>query len=186
MSSILESHAPIVTRNRRSKISQPGLDDSILDMRRKRRALERKWRHTWLEIDKQIYISHIDSVKLHIREANIAYYNAALNNVDTKAAFQVLNSLTKSNHQKLPAHENDTIMCVAFAKCFDEKVHRIIDFTRTRVTAESVVLPLLPPSPPVRSPLNDTICVQQTKSYRRSLRRDHRHVAHSTCYVHGY
>ena len=155
VSSILESHAPIVTRNRRSKISQPWLDDSILDMRRKRRALERKWRHTGLEIDKQIYMSQIDNVKLHIRDAKVSYYNAALNNADTKATFQVLNSLTKSNDQKLPAHENDNIMCVAFAKFFDEKVHKIIDFTRTRVTAESVVLPLLPPSPPVRSPLND-------------------------------
>ena len=63
--------------------------------------------------------------------------------------------LTKSNDQKLPVHENNNIMCVAFAKFFDEKVHKIIDFTRTRVTTESVVLPLLPPSPLVRSPLND-------------------------------
>ena len=153
--STLDSHAPIVTRNRRSKTSQPWLDDSILDMRRKRRALERKWRHTGLEIDKQIYTSQIDSVKLHIREAKCSYYNAALNNADTKATFQVLNALTKPNEQKLPAHENDNSMCVAFAEFFDEKVNRIIDFTRTRVTAEYVVLPLLPPCPPVRSPFND-------------------------------
>ena len=85
----------------------------------------------------------------------MSYYNTALNNADTKATFQVLKSLTKSNDQKLPTHENDKIMCAAFAEFFDEKVHTIIDFTRTRVTAESVVLPLLPPSPPVRSPLND-------------------------------
>ena len=104
-------------------------------MRRKRRALERKWRHTGLEIDKQIYTSQIDSVKLHIREAKFSYYNAALNNADTKETFQVLNSLTKPNEQKLPAHENDNIMCVAFPEFFDEKVNRIIDFTRTRVTA---------------------------------------------------
>ena len=153
--STLDSHAPIVIRNRRSKTSQPWLDDSILDMRRKRRALERKWRHTGLEIDKQIYTSQIDSVKLHIREAKCSYYNAALNNADTKATFQVLNALTKPNEQKLPAHENDNSMCVAFAEFFDEKVNRIIDFTRMRVTAESVVLPLLPPCPPVRSPFND-------------------------------
>ena len=64
VSSILDSHAPVVTRNRRSKISQPWLDDAILDMRRKRRALERKCRHTGLEIDKQIYIytTKIDGV----------------------------------------------------------------------------------------------------------------------------
>ena len=141
-----------MTRNRRSKISQPWLDDAILDMRRKRRALER---HTGLEIDKQIYMSQIDNVKLHIIDAKVSYYNTDLNNADTKATFQVLKSLTKSNDQKLPTHENDNIMCAAFAEFFDEKVHKIIDFTRTRVTAESVVLPLLPPSPPVRSPLND-------------------------------
>ena len=144
-----------MTRNRRSKISQPWLDDSILDMRWKRRALERKRRHTGLEIDKQIYTSQIDSVKLHIREAKCFYCNAALNNADTKATFQVLNSLTKPNEQKLPAHENDNIMCVAFAEFFDEKENRIIDFTRMRVTAESVVLSLLPPCPPVRIPFND-------------------------------
>ena len=85
----------------------------------------------------------------------MSYYNAALNNADTKATFQVLNS---------PAHENDNIMCVAFAKFFDEKVHKIIDFTRTRVTAESVVLPLLPPSPPVRSPLNDLCSNRQRRA----------------------
>ena len=143
VSSILESHAPIVTRNRRSRISQPWLDDSILDMRRKRRALERKWCHTGLEIDKQIYMSQIDNVKLHIRDAKVSYYNAALNNADTKATFQVLNSLTKSNDQKLPAHENDNIMCVLFAKFFDEKVHKIIDFTWLLKTTLPATLPTL-------------------------------------------
>ena len=169
VSSILVSHAPIMTRNRRSKISQPWLDDAILDMRRKRRALEGKWRHTGLEIDKQIYMSQIDNVKLHIRDAKVSYYNAALNNADTKATFQVVNSLTKSsNDKKLPAHENDNVACVAFAKFFDEKMHKIIDITRTRVTAESVVLPLLPPSPPVCSPLND-LCPTDTEELQKII-----------------
>ena len=41
------------------------------------------------------YLSQIDNVKLHIRDAKVSYYKAALNNADTKATFQVLNSLTK-------------------------------------------------------------------------------------------
>ena len=66
-------------------------------------------------------VAQIDKVKLHIREAKMFYYNAALNNAYTKVTFQVLNSLTKSSDHKLHGHENDSIMCVAFAEFFDEK-----------------------------------------------------------------
>ena len=109
----------------------------------------------------------------------MSYYTAALNNTDTKATFQVLNSVTNSNDHKLPAPENDNIMCVAFAELFDEKVQKIIDFTRRRITVEYVVLPLL-----LRHQflVHSMICVQQTK---KAFRRDRLNVAHSTCYLLG-
>ena len=67
----LDIHAPVVSRTRRSKKSQPWFNDETLSLRRKRRALERKWRLTGLEIDKQIYLSQINNVQHHVRNSKI-------------------------------------------------------------------------------------------------------------------
>ena len=97
VSATLDIHAPVVSRTRKCKKSQPWFNDETLCMRRKRRALERKWRLSGLEIDKQIYTSQVNNVKQHIRNAKVAYYDVALNNADAKTTFRVLHSLTESS-----------------------------------------------------------------------------------------
>ena len=149
VSNILDIHAPVVSRTRKSKKSYPWFDDVTLNLRLKRRALERKWRQAGLKIDRQIYLSQTDKVNHRVRNAKIAYYGAALENADAKTTFQVLHSLTKSIDRKLPDHENDESMCHEFAEFFKERVHKIIDVTRARVVTESVEMPLEPVAPQV-------------------------------------
>ena len=134
VSATLDIHAPVVSRTRKSKKSQPWFDDETLCLRRKRRALERKWRLSGPEIDKQIYTSQINNVKQHIRNAKVAYYDAALNNADAKTTFQVLHSLTESSDRKLPDRKNDEILCNGFAEFFEEKIQKVVGFTRSKVT----------------------------------------------------
>ena len=119
-------------------------------MRRKRRALERKWRLSCLEIDKQIYTSQVNNVKQHIRNAKVAYYDAALNNTDAKTTFRVLHSLTESSDRKFLDRKNDEI----FAEFFEEKVKKVVGFTRSKVTIEAIVMPALPAAPPVSQRLH--------------------------------
>ena len=45
-----QPHAPMIVRNTQAKISQPLFDEKIQDMRRNRRALERQWEKSGLEI----------------------------------------------------------------------------------------------------------------------------------------
>ena len=52
---MLDKHAPTVELNKKTRLTQPWFDDGLQDMRRKRRALERKWRKSQLEIDRQLY-----------------------------------------------------------------------------------------------------------------------------------
>ena len=154
VSATLDIHAPVVSRTRKSKKSQPWFDDETLCLRRKRRALERKWRLSGLEIDKQIYTSQINNVKQHIRNAKVAYYDAALNNADAKTTFQVLHSLTESSDRKLPDRKNDEILCNGFVEFFEEKIQKVVGFTRSKVTIEGIVMPTLPAAPPALQSLN--------------------------------
>ena len=68
--------------------------------------------------------------------------------------FQVLHSLTESSDRKLPDRKNDEILCNGFAEFFEEKIQKVVGFTRSKVTIEGIVMPTLPAAPPALQSLN--------------------------------
>ena len=108
---MLDKHAPTVERNKRAALAQPWFEDVIQDMRRKRRALERKWRKSQLEIDRQLYTTQVKIVGSAIQTAKAKYYQDSLNNADPKTTFQILNSLQQKVDRKLSKEDSDLIIC---------------------------------------------------------------------------
>ena len=52
---LLDKHAPEETRKITLRPYAPWYDDSLRESKQKKRALERKWKKSGLEIDKQIF-----------------------------------------------------------------------------------------------------------------------------------
>ena len=74
----------MIVRKTQAKISQPWLDEKIQDLRRKRRALERQWEKSGLEIYKQMYQDQTKIVSKAIQAAKFKYYTESLSNADIR------------------------------------------------------------------------------------------------------
>ena len=108
--SVLDKHAPMVERNKRTRVSQPWINDDILKIRQRRRALERQWQKRGLEVDKDMYKKQSRLVANEIKTAKAKYYTDSLSDADTKTTFKILHSLQRkekinyqSSHQIKPS-----------------------------------------------------------------------------------
>ena len=92
-------------------------------MRRKWRALERKWRKSQHEIDSQLYTTQVKLVGSAIQTAKANYYQESLNNVDPKTTFQILQYL---------------IVCEKCSIFFTVKMDKIMKNIQDVITSESI------------------------------------------------
>ena len=84
--------------------------------------MERKWRKSQLEIDRQLYTTLVKLVGSAIQTAKAKFYQDSLNNADPKTTFQILNSLQKKLNRKLPKEDSDSMICEKFSTFFTEKI----------------------------------------------------------------
>ena len=141
---VLDHHAPMIVRNTQAKISQPWFDEKIQDLRRKRRALERQWEKSGLEIHKQMYQDQTKIVSKAIKAAKSKYYTESLANADMKTTFKILNSLQHKGQKKLPKLDTDQAICDAFSTFFISKIDNIMIKIHDTVKSESTSSPSLP------------------------------------------
>ena len=134
----------MIVRNTRAKISQPWFDEKIQDLRRKRRALERQWEKSGLEIHKQMYQDQTKIVSKAIKAAKSKYYTESLSNADMKTTFKILNSLQHKDQKKLPKLDTDQAICDAFSTFFISKIDNIMIKIHDTVKSESIRSPSLP------------------------------------------
>ena len=76
LTAILERHAPLKKRIVTIRPAAPWYSDDIQLEKSKRRKLERKWRTSRLEIDKQIYLEQCNTVNLLISLSKRKYYSS--------------------------------------------------------------------------------------------------------------
>ncbi len=91
--------------------SPPWFDDGIRSARRQRRSLERRWRHTKLEIHKQMYRPQCDVVSAEIDKARNSYYRSEIqkNMGDSRTIFSVVSQLLrKQKLPRLPSHNDQS------------------------------------------------------------------------------
>ena len=128
LTEVLEMHAPLKKRQVIIRPEAPWYNQEILQAKRKRRKLERKWRHSKHEEDQQQYIEQCNTVSTLISDARTQYYNKAISDcgTDQKSMYKVMNKLLHRNKSTpLPCHMSAERLANEFADHFTHKIINI-------------------------------------------------------------
>ena len=126
--SLFDQHAPEQTRTVRIRPNSPWFTEEIRLARHKRRQLERKWRQSRTEINRQIYQEQRLFLNKLISRAKVDYYSSCVTqcNGDQKKLFKVVNSLLHKNKKPvLPTCVSVNILVEDFSAFFHQKIATI-------------------------------------------------------------
>lgn len=118
----LDKHAPIRSSTRNARPKHPWYNDEIHHSRRLRRKLERKWRKSRLNTDRQLYIEQRTATNALIEKSKERYYKNEFKNADCKTMFKKVNDLLNKNVKTLPIHESAQDLGNDFAMYFHNKI----------------------------------------------------------------
>ncbi|KAI0214517.1 putative RNA-directed DNA polymerase from transposon BS [Lamellibrachia satsuma] len=132
--STIDLHAPVTVRMKVCRRKEPWYNDDIHQARALRRANEKRWRTTKLEVHRQIFVEHRTAVNNMIKRAKRAHYESVLSSLDQRTCFRVVNTLLKPPGIILPQSSNTETLCNDFATYFAEKTQRIRMQIHTKLT----------------------------------------------------
>ena len=138
---LLDTHAPSKSRSVVLRTNSPWFNDNIRDAKTLRRKLERKWRRSKLQIDREIYCIQKQAVINLIRKAKINHYSELIAGCagDQKKLFNIIaNLLGKNNVPVLPDARSDLALANSFSAFFVGKIDKIrqgFDMTNSNVTS---------------------------------------------------
>ena len=132
--STIDLHAPLTVRMKACRRKEPWYNDDIHGARALRRANEKRWRTTKLEVHRQIFVEHRTAVNNMIKRAKRAHYESVLSSLDQRTCFRVVNTLLKPPGTILPESSNTEALCNDFATYFAEKTRGIRMQIRTMLT----------------------------------------------------
>ena len=125
---IVDSHAPLRTRMVTSRLSAPWYTEEIAIEKCKRRQLERRWRKSGLEADKQQFADQCKQVRELIKSTKVNHYSSLImeNKSDHKVLFHSINCLLHRIPEKhYPICGSTNELCNKFADFFSEKILKI-------------------------------------------------------------
>ena len=125
---IIDSHAPLKTRMATSRLSAPWYTEEIAIEKCKRRQLERHWRKSGLEADKQQFADQCKQVRELIKSTKANHYSSLImeNKSDHKVLFHSINCLLHRILEKhYPICSSTNELCNKFADFFSEKILKI-------------------------------------------------------------
>ena len=123
---VIDQHAPQRLISVKGNTQKPWYDDEVHASRVVRRRLERRYRKTKLEIDRQMYINQSKEVVKIIKMKKSAYYNNKFSTADSKLTFKLLNNLMHADTDRsLPSNIPKSDLPQTFNDFFVTKVRRI-------------------------------------------------------------
>jgi len=128
VSDLISIHAPLITRTVTSRPPAPWYTSEIALARQERRRLERRWRHTKLIVDREIFVAQKLLVNNMLYKAKANYYvNLVKSQSDNpKQLWTAINSLSGNTKSKvLPDHDNLSSLVNSFNLFFTGKVTQI-------------------------------------------------------------
>ena len=127
---LLDRHAPIKQRVVTVCPSAPWRSTEIAQNKRIRRKLERKWRSTLLQSDRELYVHQCSVVNNLIDSAKSSYYTTVISDFagDQKILFKTVNKLLeKQKVQQYPSCFPDSMsLADAFNNFFISKIDNLI------------------------------------------------------------
>ena len=126
---IVDEHAPLVTRQVVIRPDTSWYTREIGNEKRKRRQLERRWRRTGSNIDRQCFQVQRSKVNALIIQAKCAEYRERIASAtSTKELFKITNNLLhKKKVSVLPSHESTKGLADKFIQYFSDKITAIRD-----------------------------------------------------------
>ena len=98
LSKVVEAHAPLKTRLVTSRPPAPWYSEEIAAEKSKRRKLERRWRKTGSEADKQQYADKCRGVRKLLKSSKMSYYASLIN--ENKSVSKILfNTIDRMLHR---------------------------------------------------------------------------------------
>ncbi|CAB4021845.1 Hypothetical predicted protein, partial [Paramuricea clavata] len=122
---VVDSHAPLKTCIVSSRPSAPWYTEDISKEKCKCRQLERRWRKSGLDMDKQQYYDQCKRVRDIIKSSKMNYYSAFIleNKSDHKVLFNTIDRLLHRKSEKhYPTCNSIAELCNSFANFFSEKI----------------------------------------------------------------
>lgn len=122
---VVDFHAPLKTCIVSSRPSASWYTEDIANEKCKRRQLERRWRKSGLDMDRQQYYDQCKRVRDIIKSSKMNYYSAFIleNKSDHKVLFNTIDRLLHRKSEKHYPTCNSTIeLCNKFADFFSEKI----------------------------------------------------------------
>ena len=159
LSSLLNKHAPIKTRICSSRPKEPWMSEAILVEKRKKRQLERAWRHSKLQymhrcLTRQVhYFNHI------VSQAKSDWYTRLIDKNKNKPRnlWQGINRiLHRSQSSPLPDFSDCTSLSIRFGTYFQDKISKIREILDTKDCSGEQVKPnYSPPYLPKFTPVSE-------------------------------
>ena len=128
---IVNKHAPMITRTRKSNNNPPWMDAEFKRCREKRRKLEKKWKRSKSDEDRRNYEEQrLNCAQLSIEKQRKYYSNVIEENGNNqRSLFKVVNHVLDKNKIKtLPKYDNPTKLADEFNEYY---VKKISDLRRT-------------------------------------------------------
>ena len=128
VSDLVSIHAPLTTRTVVPRPPAPWYTSEIAFARKERRRLERRWRHTKLTVDREIFVAQKLVVNNMLHKAKADYYvNLVKSKSDNpKQLWTTIDSLSGNTKSKvLPDHDDLSSLANCFNMYFTDKVTQI-------------------------------------------------------------
>ena len=127
LSSLLDCHAPLITRTVAVRPDNPWHTDEIRQTKCRLRKQEAKWRITGLEIDRQMFRNLRNDANHMCDNAKVAFLNEKIaKNTGKRSLFKLVDSfLLPKSSLRLPRHDSPQMLVDRFGKYFMEKIETI-------------------------------------------------------------
>ena len=127
LKSILEKHAPLKTRCITIRPANPWYSPEIADAKRLRKKLERRWRKTRSESDRNQFKAQRLCVVNMINSAKSSYFKEKLASCgNQRELYKIVESLLHNKGKtKLPTHDNKQELATTFSDYFITKIQNI-------------------------------------------------------------
>ena len=128
--SLIDKHAPLKQRWIPIRPKAPWYTSEVTEQKRIRRNLERKWRSTRSQSDRQHYVNQCGVFNHFISSLKSEYYTNIINqhSSDQKVLFNTVNKLLqKSSVRRYPSYHNDRLRIPShlFVNCY-VAYHRLL------------------------------------------------------------
>lgn len=127
MTTVMNKHAPEMTKNIRLVPHAPWFDTEYASLRRQRRKAEKKSKKTGNQADEDVYITLRTQTTLLAKTKKKSYISDKLaSNTSSKNLYTIVNNLLDNDQEPLlPSSTSDTSLANDFRSYFSDKVNKI-------------------------------------------------------------